>query len=199
MRALLAILVMAFMAAPVAHADGESPVWVSYNLPGAAALQARLEHQVRPGDGIVVHFLFDDDMPIPPHTIVITAAAGRNVSERVSVLADDGWMDQVTADDLLQRAKNVAVDPVDQVITFIRSVHAWQEKNPRPAPPTPPGPPNYSWLWWTVGIAGAALLAWLITWRVRVKRRQYAGLAQRADDPKYWERVIADLNKKVGE
>jgi hypothetical protein len=191
---LVVIAGMVYFTATAPADDG--PVFVSPDFPAPSATAARISGQLRPGDGIVVHVVRGEDPSIPANTIVITHVIGLGVT----VVSGDGWMSQVTAEDLLQRVRNVTVDPIDEVVMLIRSIHAWQDKNPRPVPSgPPPPPPNYSWLWWAAGGLGIAILVWLIAWRIRVKARIEADLAQRADDPKYWEKVLKDLNNKVGE
>lgn len=174
---LLGMMVWSLVSCADSNAD-HNMVYVDGGYPGADAVSSRILNQLRPDDRISVQVLTGTySMPIEPGTTNVTTVAS---TKDIIVAANDGWLDQVTAEELLMRAKNITQDRIDTVIVFIRSVHTWQDQHPRPVPPPPPAAP-INWTPWL--IAGAiALVVGLFIWLVLRRHRRYQNLARRADE-----------------
>lgn len=184
----MGVLAVLLLLAPVAGADDGGRVYVDPAIPNAPAITARIAGQLSDTDTIAVKILTERSTGIPAFStsdILIVAA-----NTRVAIMSV-GRMPQVAADEILARAGNVAINPVDRVIVAIRAIHAWQSANPPPQPPKPPL--DLTWLWTT--LASGALVAgmgWLV-WR---RRKRIAELAARADAQIDWS--IEDyINKEM--
>jgi hypothetical protein len=89
---------------------------------------------------------------------IIAVAVGTDVYARSALMSND------QANDLMQRSKSITVTTVETLTRFVREVHDWQAKQPKPVKETDSsGWPSWSYmLAIAVGIAiGASILLWI--------------------------------------
>lgn len=171
---LVGLIIFGYALSQTVFADTPA-VMVDGDYPAAAAVQSRIQNQLRPDDRISVQVLRSGSISLRSNTTAIVASGND-----VIVAANDGWLDQVTADEILVRAKNITQDRIDTVIVFIRSVHTWQDQHPRPVPPPPPAAP-FNWTPLLIG-GGITIVVLFFAWLVFRRNRRYQDLARRADE-----------------
>lgn len=195
------LLAWLFVCSPLAHADNanaqrvaaelsNSPVYIDPLIDDAAADTALILSRLTDKDEIVVVIL-PDNTAVKPDQFAQEIAQNLPVPRTIalvvgttSIVQAAAWPPQTVASDLMRRSANVARDPTDRMVTFIRTVHTWQENNPRPVPPSPPKEPTDYGEVFAIGggsilvIAALTGAAWTLS-RRNARRQELYGAPRR--------------------
>lgn len=97
---------------------------------------ATLKSKLTPDDNIIVVMVADETVDIESlaeslnratnNSKIIAVAVGEKVYARSALIPQD------LANDIMQRSKSITVTTVETLIRFVREVHDWQAKQPKP-------------------------------------------------------------------
>lgn len=177
-----------------------SPVYIDSSIADAAGDTQHILSRLKPDDGIVVVILAENAVPDPaefanelmqalatPRTIALT------VGQTTTVQSAE-WPSQIVASDIMRRSLNVSTNPVDTMLTFVREVHGWQDRNPKPVPPAPPAEPTDP-ATYILPIGGVAILAVGIGGTALLIKRRNARMLELYGAPRRYRRALSRILK----
>lgn len=132
-----------------------------------------LKSKLTPGDNIVIVMVEAGAADARTLGLAVDEATGKAKIVAVAVgdevYAQSALLPNEQANDLMRRSKSITVTTVETLTRFVREVHDWQAKQPKPAPEvTPSKAENY----WPI-VAGALVGAvFSIFWARHLKRRK---------------------------